>query len=518
MRILTIFFVLLTVSLAFGSQNVMQKKNFTMDNHIDSKIEINTDRPGNDYKNFNLPFPDYNLCMQECEKDPKCKAWTYVKPNSGQGLYPRCWLKYNIPTPIKNNCCISGIKNVTNKANISKNNINTESWFKNWEIIQLPTAPNGKIGVIAGSNETFGWKKPVRKLGDAMPPSGAKGAALYLHPISPNKPTILKGKYFVNSKEKLLMFRVAGNINGDFLLEVKINGIKALERVVNGKKWYELTIPLQQYYGKNIDVEMLIKANGWYYEYAFIDEIKLIDNPYINVNNNSSEDKEKIDLNYLGCFKDAGDPAGLRGRDLGAWWFSSANMTPQLCIQECGKRGYIYSGVQYGSQCFCDNNYGMYGPANNCNMKCSGDTSKICGGVWANDVYKTDTQHINNTPQQSSIIYKISECAAYQNSDNYLNKSIPEFLNKTISKIFITCKVKNIPINTVLTAQWYYIQPDGEKMFIINYPFEIKQVNYTGYLTYHLEMPSDKLWPPGNYEVIITNNGTQLKTITFKVR
>ena len=71
---------------------------FTKDNNID--------RPGRDYKNFDLPRPDVNLCIQECQKDPNCKAYTYVRPGA-QGKNARCWLKNDTPNPIANNNCIS---------------------------------------------------------------------------------------------------------------------------------------------------------------------------------------------------------------------------------------------------------------------------------------------------------------------------------------------------------------------------------------------------------------------------
>src|SRR5262249_6136593 len=50
-------------------------------------------------------------------------------------------------------------------------------------------------------------------------------------------------------------------------------------------------------------------------------------------------------------------------------------------------KGFAYAGVQYSSECWCGNSYGRYGTSTNCNMTCSGDSTQICGGPWANDVY-----------------------------------------------------------------------------------------------------------------------------------
>jgi len=73
-------------------------------------IEWGIDRRGGDYSDFDLPEADPVLCQNACAKDPQCKAWTYVKPDTLQGPLPRCWLKNTIPPPIQHDCCVSGVK------------------------------------------------------------------------------------------------------------------------------------------------------------------------------------------------------------------------------------------------------------------------------------------------------------------------------------------------------------------------------------------------------------------------
>lgn len=63
-------------------------------------------------------------------------------------------------------------------------------------------------------------------------------------------------------------------------------------------------------------------------------------------------------------------------------------MTLAKCAQICQKDGSAYVGLQYSVQCFCGNTYNKYGPADNCDMTCSGDDNEICGGRWANAVYR----------------------------------------------------------------------------------------------------------------------------------
>ncbi len=81
------------------------------------KTEENIDRPGGDYKDFDLSSPNIELCCQSCEDDPNCKAFTYVKPNN-QGDKARCWLKNIVPQPMTSTCCISGVKDTTTTTTV----------------------------------------------------------------------------------------------------------------------------------------------------------------------------------------------------------------------------------------------------------------------------------------------------------------------------------------------------------------------------------------------------------------
>jgi hypothetical protein len=73
------------------------------------ELEEDTDRPGHDYRNFDLPHPEPPLCLIECQNDPRCKAFTYVRPGF-QGPKARCWLKGVAPPAKASSCCISGVK------------------------------------------------------------------------------------------------------------------------------------------------------------------------------------------------------------------------------------------------------------------------------------------------------------------------------------------------------------------------------------------------------------------------
>ena len=74
--------------------------------------EVNMDRPGGDYKSFQpmkSKSSPVEVCRDACSSDPKCLAYTYVKPGV-QGQTARCYLKSSIPPAVSNQCCISDVK------------------------------------------------------------------------------------------------------------------------------------------------------------------------------------------------------------------------------------------------------------------------------------------------------------------------------------------------------------------------------------------------------------------------
>jgi hypothetical protein len=73
-------------------------------------VEPNIDRKGGDYTSVTLPSgASAGNCRALCAADGgKCKAWTYVKPGTGQGPNPRCWLKSVVPAALSSTCCTSG--------------------------------------------------------------------------------------------------------------------------------------------------------------------------------------------------------------------------------------------------------------------------------------------------------------------------------------------------------------------------------------------------------------------------
>jgi len=72
-------------------------------------IEFAIDRPGGDYRHFELP-PDVTgkSCQLACEGEEGCRAWTYLRPGY-IGQSATCYLKNRIPRPQRRPCCLSGV-------------------------------------------------------------------------------------------------------------------------------------------------------------------------------------------------------------------------------------------------------------------------------------------------------------------------------------------------------------------------------------------------------------------------
>lgn len=75
-------------------------------------FEYDVDRPGSDYRSFDLEDADPALCASQCGKEAKCRAWTYVKPGV-QATSARCWLKDQVPEPVTANFAVSGVREDT---------------------------------------------------------------------------------------------------------------------------------------------------------------------------------------------------------------------------------------------------------------------------------------------------------------------------------------------------------------------------------------------------------------------
>ncbi|KAL7022478.1 hypothetical protein ACKWTF_012256 [Chironomus riparius] len=130
---------------------------------------------------------------------------------------------------------------------------------------------------------------------------------------------------------------------------------------------------------------------------------------YPNTLPNSCPSGNYIANRSIGCFKD-----NKKNRLLSKLYsnFKESN-SPKKCINFCLLSGYLYSGLQYSTECFCGNTEPDIKhklPDSSCNMKCSADQKAICGGYFTMNVFETGIAKFS--PQIAESQPKIAETKA----------------------------------------------------------------------------------------------------------
>ncbi len=95
-----------------------------------------------------------------------------------------------------------------------------------------------------------------------------------------------------------------------------------------------------------------------------------------------------VSTKYIGCYADNRDDKNRLIPSL--LEESSTMMTVARCASLAYAKGYSYFGVQYSKQCYAGDSLDRatsLGQSASCDMNCSGDSSVICGGFFANSVY-----------------------------------------------------------------------------------------------------------------------------------
>ncbi|KAF7193724.1 WSC domain-containing protein [Pseudocercospora fuligena] len=97
-----------------------------------------------------------------------------------------------------------------------------------------------------------------------------------------------------------------------------------------------------------------------------------------------------LPFKYQGCYTDNMQA----GRALNNQRPDNQSMTVESCIAACSSQGYTIAGMEYSTQCFCDN-YLRNSPTlrddTECNMACSGNSGQKCGDGGRLSVYSNST-------------------------------------------------------------------------------------------------------------------------------
>jgi hypothetical protein len=71
--------------------------------------QLGYDRQGGDYASFTIRSGDPAVCASRCERDGRCRAWSFAFPRT-KTMLATCWLKKRVPPRVEDDCCVSGVR------------------------------------------------------------------------------------------------------------------------------------------------------------------------------------------------------------------------------------------------------------------------------------------------------------------------------------------------------------------------------------------------------------------------
>jgi hypothetical protein len=76
---------------------------------LPASAQTGFDRHGGDYTNFQIRSGDPAVCAARCERDARCRAWSFSYPRT-ENASAVCWLKSKVPPRVDDKCCVSGVR------------------------------------------------------------------------------------------------------------------------------------------------------------------------------------------------------------------------------------------------------------------------------------------------------------------------------------------------------------------------------------------------------------------------
>jgi len=74
-----------------------------------ARAQVGFDRPGGDYTSFVVRSGDPSACAARCERDARCRTWSFSYPAS-ENANAVCRLKSEVRPRAEDACCVSGVR------------------------------------------------------------------------------------------------------------------------------------------------------------------------------------------------------------------------------------------------------------------------------------------------------------------------------------------------------------------------------------------------------------------------
>lgn len=146
----------------------------------------------------------------------------------------------------------------------------------------------------ASSKAGAEWTKTLKKVAPAFTVAAASESeggvayhasfrnrpAVQTHPLSAEKPCVLKGEVEVPKTRPRLRVKASHHPHGDWRLVVRAEGKVLLDQVIGSAtvrdEWGEFEVDLAEWAGKKLKLELENRATGWSNEWAYWNEIAVI--------------------------------------------------------------------------------------------------------------------------------------------------------------------------------------------------------------------------------------------------
>jgi len=145
-----------------------------------------------------------------------------------------------------------------------------EPWAQQWVVLDTVVS-------FSGGGKAGFYSEAVRS-GPANPNRGRKGI-LYLHPLTQQKPARMARNVALAETSSTLKMGVSGNrdVDGDWALVVKVDGqpLEDPKNIVGTEGWQDLAFDISAFSNQTVLIEIEVRANNWYYEFAFFDYVRI---------------------------------------------------------------------------------------------------------------------------------------------------------------------------------------------------------------------------------------------------
>ena len=118
-----------------------------------AQAQTGYDRRGGDYTNFQIRSGDPAVCAARCERDARCRAWSFSFPRTVNTV-ATCWLKSKVPPPVEAACCVSGVRGAgVIEPQIGPTEFSMDRLGGDYRYFETPPDPTGAACKTACEND-----------------------------------------------------------------------------------------------------------------------------------------------------------------------------------------------------------------------------------------------------------------------------------------------------------------------------------------------------------------------------